>query len=204
RNIVVREREEEARRDEAKKLILAEMARLKIKSASLTRQIEFLAQPVTTLISHELALLQEPVMPAPDHSLGAFKPTAIPERLPAAPTFVAASRAHPQYAHQASRRISPGSELLKSLDLSPSRAVQFAAFAVILVALVQARRKSTAENPAAPSCRKRCTNENPGRGETFACECGRHSHAKSCRMDAGSIASQCQRDEDNSAENERL
>ena len=72
RNIVVREREEEARRDEAKKLILAEIARLKIKSASLTRQIEFLAQPVTPLSREELDLLQEPLI-----SISGQKPGAL-------------------------------------------------------------------------------------------------------------------------------
>jgi chromosome segregation ATPase len=47
RNIVVRERQEEARRYQAKKLMLAELDRLKIQSDALNKQIEFLAQPVT-------------------------------------------------------------------------------------------------------------------------------------------------------------
>ena len=49
RNIVVRERQEEARREQAKKLMLAEFDKLKIKSDTLNQQIEFLAQPVTKL-----------------------------------------------------------------------------------------------------------------------------------------------------------
>ena len=62
RNIVVRERHEEARREDARKLILAELDRLKIKSDALNREIEFLAQPVTKLNSEELNLLRQPVI----------------------------------------------------------------------------------------------------------------------------------------------
>ncbi len=45
RNIVVRERQEEARRDEARKVVITELDRLKIRSDALNRQIELLAQP---------------------------------------------------------------------------------------------------------------------------------------------------------------
>ena len=62
RNIVVRERHEEARREDARKLMLAEFDRLKIKSDALNREIEFLAQPVTKLNSEELNLLRQPVI----------------------------------------------------------------------------------------------------------------------------------------------
>jgi Flp pilus assembly protein TadD len=62
RNIVVRERQEEARRDEARSLVLAELSRLKMRSEKLNRQIEFLAQPVAKLSPEELALLRQPVV----------------------------------------------------------------------------------------------------------------------------------------------
>jgi len=62
RNIVVRERQEEARREQAKKLMLAEFDKLKIKSDSLNEQIALLAQPVTKLTDEELALLRQPVV----------------------------------------------------------------------------------------------------------------------------------------------
>ncbi len=62
RNIVVRERHEETRREDARKLILAEVDRLKIKSDALNREIEFLAQPVTKLNSEEINLLRQPVI----------------------------------------------------------------------------------------------------------------------------------------------
>lgn len=72
RNIVVREREEEARREEARKLVLAELDRLRIKSDSLNKEIELLAQPVTKLNSEELSLLRQPVVSVSDQNRGAL------------------------------------------------------------------------------------------------------------------------------------
>ena len=66
RNIVVRERHEEARREDARKLIVAELDRLKIKSDTLNREIGFLAQPVTKLSIEELDLLRQPVISVSD------------------------------------------------------------------------------------------------------------------------------------------
>ena len=68
RNIVVRERKEEARREEARKVMLAELDRLKIKADALNREIELLAQPVTELSSQELSLLRQPAVPVSDQS----------------------------------------------------------------------------------------------------------------------------------------
>jgi predicted nucleic acid-binding Zn-ribbon protein len=70
RNIFVRERQEEARRDEVRKLMLAELDKLKIKSDVLNKEIEFLAQPVTTLSSEELNLLRQPVISVSNQSRG--------------------------------------------------------------------------------------------------------------------------------------
>jgi myosin heavy subunit len=72
RNIVVRERQEEARREEARKLLLAELDRLKIKSDALNREIEFLAEPVTKLDSEELSLLRQPVVSVSNQSRAAL------------------------------------------------------------------------------------------------------------------------------------
>ena len=72
RNIVVREREEEARREEARKLMLADLDRLRIKSDSLNKEIELLAQPVTKLKSEELGLLRQPVVSVSDQNRGAL------------------------------------------------------------------------------------------------------------------------------------
>ena len=73
RNIVVRERQEEARRDEAWKLVLAELDRLKVRSDLLNKQIEFLAQPVTKLTTEELALFRQPVVSISNVKPGALK-----------------------------------------------------------------------------------------------------------------------------------
>jgi Flp pilus assembly protein TadD len=80
RNIVVRERQEEARRDEARKLVLAELERLKVRSNLLNRQIEFLAQPVTKLSSEELALFRQPVVSISNEKPGVFKASFVFEK----------------------------------------------------------------------------------------------------------------------------
>lgn len=72
RKIVVRERQEEARRDQARKLMLAEFEKLQIKSDTLNQQIELLAQPVTRLTSDELALLRQPVVGVSDANPDTF------------------------------------------------------------------------------------------------------------------------------------
>lgn len=73
RNIVIRERQEEARRDQAKKLMLAEFDKLKVKSDTLSEQIELLAQPVTKLTDEELALLRQPIVSISDNNPSALK-----------------------------------------------------------------------------------------------------------------------------------
>src|SRR5437588_395978 len=73
RNIIVRERQEEARRDQAKKLMLAEFDKLQIKSETLRQQIQLLAQPVTRLTTDELALLRQPVVSISDDNPSAVK-----------------------------------------------------------------------------------------------------------------------------------
>jgi Flp pilus assembly protein TadD len=73
RNIVVRERQEEARREQAKKLLLAEFDKLRIKSDTLNEQIQLLAQPITKLSDEELALLRQPVVSISDQNPAALK-----------------------------------------------------------------------------------------------------------------------------------
>ena len=73
RAIVVRERQEEARREQAKKLMLAEFDKLKIKSDVLDQQIHSLAEPITKLSAEELALLKAPVVAISDTVPGAVK-----------------------------------------------------------------------------------------------------------------------------------
>jgi tetratricopeptide (TPR) repeat protein len=69
---VIRERQEEARRDQAKKLMLAEFDKLKVKSDILTQQVELLAQPVTRLTDEELALLRQPIVSISDNNPAAM------------------------------------------------------------------------------------------------------------------------------------
>ena len=73
RGIVMRERQEEARREQAKKLMLAELDKLKIKSDTLNEQVELLAQPVTKLSAEELALLRQPVVTISDSNPATMK-----------------------------------------------------------------------------------------------------------------------------------
>ncbi|MFZ0915511.1 MAG: tetratricopeptide repeat protein [Candidatus Udaeobacter sp.] len=80
RNIVVRERQEEARRDEARNLVLAELSRLKIRSEKLNGRIEFLAQPVAKLSTEELALLRQPVISVSDQRNGVFNASFVFEK----------------------------------------------------------------------------------------------------------------------------
>lgn len=75
RKIVVRERQEEARREQAKKLMLAEFDKLQIKSETLNQQVELLAQPVTKLSEEELALLRQPVVTVSDSNPAASQAT---------------------------------------------------------------------------------------------------------------------------------
>jgi Flp pilus assembly protein TadD len=84
RNIVVRERQEEARRDEARKLVFAELSRLKVRSDLLNKEIEFLAQPITRLTTEELALFRQPVVSISKEKPGALKMSFVFEKKSAA------------------------------------------------------------------------------------------------------------------------
>ncbi len=59
RAIVVRERQEEARREQAKKLMLAEFDKLKIKSDVLDQQIHLLAEPITKLSAGRTGVVED-------------------------------------------------------------------------------------------------------------------------------------------------
>lgn len=92
RNIIVRERQEEARRDQAKKLMLAEFDKLQIKSETLTQQIQLLAQPITRLTTDELALLRQPVVTMSDDNPSAVKASfTFAKNTTSAPTSTVAS-----------------------------------------------------------------------------------------------------------------
>lgn len=67
RDIVIRERHEEAGREGARKLVIAELERLKIKSDALNKQIGLLTQPVAKLSPEELDILRQPVVSFSDN-----------------------------------------------------------------------------------------------------------------------------------------
>jgi len=99
RRIVLRERQEEARREQAKKLMLAEFDKLQIKSDTLNQQIELLAQPVTKLSDAELALLRQPVVAVsdvnPTSSQGTFAMAKNGSTKPTGPTVQTTAPAVP-------------------------------------------------------------------------------------------------------------
>jgi tetratricopeptide (TPR) repeat protein len=99
RKIVLRERQEEARREQAKKLMLAEFEKLQIKSDTLNQQIELLAQPVTKLSEAELALLRQPVVAVsdvnPTSSQGTFATAKNGPTKPTGPTVQTSAPAVP-------------------------------------------------------------------------------------------------------------
>ena len=89
RGIVMREREEEARRDQARKLMLAEFDKLKIKSDTLAQNIQLLAQPVAKLSNEELALLRQPVVTISDGNPTAIKASfAVAKRTSTVPVTI--------------------------------------------------------------------------------------------------------------------
>ncbi|MFL6582985.1 MAG: tetratricopeptide repeat protein [Chthoniobacterales bacterium] len=86
RNIVLRERQEEARREQARKLMLAEFDKLQIKSETLNKQVALLAQPVTKLSTEELALLRQPIVAISDNNPGGMTASfAVPKQSEPAP-----------------------------------------------------------------------------------------------------------------------
>lgn len=60
RGIVIRQQTEQARRDQTKKLVLGELAKLEIQSKSLLQQIDYLGQPVVKLTPEERRLFKQP------------------------------------------------------------------------------------------------------------------------------------------------
>lgn len=62
RGIVLRQLKDQAKRDQAKKLVMSELARLEVKSDTLTQQLEYLGEPVVQLTNEEKALLRAPAI----------------------------------------------------------------------------------------------------------------------------------------------
>ena len=62
RSIVVREMKEQARRDQTKKLVLGELAKLEVQSRTLLQRIDLLGQPIIKLTDKERKLFKKPLI----------------------------------------------------------------------------------------------------------------------------------------------
>lgn len=67
RGIVMRELKDQARREQARKLISSELSRLQVRSETLNEQVELLSQPVVQLSEKERALFKVPQMQIVDN-----------------------------------------------------------------------------------------------------------------------------------------
>ncbi len=121
RNIIVRERQEEARRDQARKAVIAQMDKLNVRSDLLNKNLEFLAQPLTKLSTEELALFRRPVISVSDEKPGVFRANfvfekksfssvVVPANSDATVTSAAKTAASdlPEVARAASENVEPG------------------------------------------------------------------------------------------------
>jgi len=86
RGIVMRERKEEAHRDQEKKLVLAELEKLHVQSNALVDKINYLGQPVVKLTEQERSLFKQPQIAISDQdiSIAVEKPEASPSPMPSA------------------------------------------------------------------------------------------------------------------------
>ena len=72
RGIVLRELKEQARREQARKLVLGELDRLKVRSKTMASQIDLLSAPAVKLTDAERALFKTPQMEIIDNTPGAM------------------------------------------------------------------------------------------------------------------------------------
>ena len=66
RGIVLRELKQQARRDQAKRLVMSELSQLQVQSDTLLQQINLLGQPVVQLTEKEKGLFKDPWFDIPD------------------------------------------------------------------------------------------------------------------------------------------
>lgn len=72
RGIVMREMKDQARREQARKLIASELSRLQVRSEALNEQVEFLGSPTINLSESERALFKAPQMEIVDNDSNAI------------------------------------------------------------------------------------------------------------------------------------
>jgi len=96
RGIVLRELRGEAGRDQAKKLVMSELAQLGVQSDTLLKHIDYLGEPVVQLTDREKALFKDPSIDIPDADQSSMDITiAAPKQPTATSTVVNTTGAQP-------------------------------------------------------------------------------------------------------------
>lgn len=85
RGIVLRQMKEQARRDQTRKLVLGELAKLEVKSKDLLTQINYLGQPVVKLTEKESALFKKPQIEINEGEISIAAPAVEEPAVAAAP-----------------------------------------------------------------------------------------------------------------------
>ncbi|MEA3188297.1 MAG: hypothetical protein QOD99_2127 [Chthoniobacter sp.] len=159
RGIVLRQLKEQARREQAKKLVLGELKRLEVQSGTLLQEIDYLGQPVVKLTDEEKAMFKQPQIeiaetdssssmefsiaaPKPDEATAVPKP--IPNGSPKAPPSKAAVSPQPS-ATEVAKLTSPAPAVSKSSPI-PSPSAPAAGTTASPVPAVE-----TAPNPNVPA-----------------------------------------------------
>jgi Flp pilus assembly protein TadD len=104
RGIVLRELKQQARRDEAKRLVMSELSQLQVQSDTLLQQINLLGQPVVQLTPQERTLFKDPSLDIPDAAdessmditIAAPRQKPLPSATPAPAGTAAATTQSPQ------------------------------------------------------------------------------------------------------------
>ncbi len=117
RGIVVRQLKEQARREQAKKLVLSELQGLQVRSGTLLQEIDYLGQPVVKLTDKEKALFKQPQIEIADTDSAAMEFSV------AAPKPEASGNSAKPHASPTSTAASPNSDLA-SANPSPSAVTQ--------------------------------------------------------------------------------
>ncbi len=109
RGIVLRQQKQEAVRAATKKLVLGELAKLDINSATLLKEIDFLSQPVVKLTPKEMDLFKKPSLQVSNDEISANLPkSGEPDALPAADPVAIIGKPAPEAAEPTATIEIPG------------------------------------------------------------------------------------------------
>ena len=113
RGIVLRQQKQEAVRAATKKLVLGELAKLDINSATLLKEIDFLSQPVVKLTPKEMDLFKKPSLQVSNDEISANLPkSGEPDALPAADPVAVVGKPAPEAV--------PGAEPTSTIEIPGS------------------------------------------------------------------------------------